>query len=98
MVVDDFDLSRAGVGPYEADAVLLVDGYAMLSVAVAAQCFEPIARWNGKFVQSSDGVQLVQFASSDAPQDGWTNSIGLSRSSTVKDIFGAFISEANDHL
>ena len=48
VVIDDFDLHRALVGPDEADAPLVVNSDAVLSGAVAAERFETMRRWHSQ--------------------------------------------------
>lgn len=45
MVVHDFNISWAVVGPSEADAELIIDPDAVLAFAVALQGFQPVAWW-----------------------------------------------------
>jgi hypothetical protein len=47
--------------PSEADAPLVVDSNAVLALAFALQCFEPIPRWDPKVGQVGCGVDLKQF-------------------------------------
>src|SRR5437899_2348957 len=44
VIVDNLDLLRVAVLPPKADAPLVVDANAVLTLSVTAQCFEPIAR------------------------------------------------------
>ena len=48
MVVGDFDLHRAVVGPVKAHAPLVVDANAVLILPVAAQGFEVMRRWQSQ--------------------------------------------------
>ena len=44
VVVDNFNVARAASGPYEADAVLVIDPDAVLAFTVTYQRFEAVAR------------------------------------------------------
>jgi hypothetical protein len=44
VIVDDFDIDRAGVSPLKTDPILIVDADGMLSRTVAFQRFEPVTR------------------------------------------------------
>jgi hypothetical protein len=44
VVVDNFNVARAASGPYEADAVLVIDPDAVLAFTVTYQRFETVAR------------------------------------------------------
>src|SRR6185312_5193630 len=44
VIVDDFDIRRALLGPHKADAPLVVDPDRMLSATISAQSFQPV-RW-----------------------------------------------------
>jgi hypothetical protein len=56
MIINDRDISGAVVGPIKANAVLLIDPYAVLSFAVARQGFKSIARWYPHFFQTLNRV------------------------------------------
>jgi hypothetical protein len=44
MVVDDFHVLRAGFGPAEAEAELVVDPDTVLTGAIAVHCFQAVRR------------------------------------------------------
>jgi hypothetical protein len=46
VVVHDLNVDRTGraIRPFEADAPLIVDADAVLSFAIALQCFKPVSR------------------------------------------------------
>jgi hypothetical protein len=45
MIVDEFDVVRAGIGPLEADPELVVDPDGMLSLAVSCEGFQHVSWW-----------------------------------------------------
>jgi hypothetical protein len=57
MVVRDFDVERIAVFPYEANAKLIIDSYAELSLTFGLQGLEAVSRWNAKIVQSPCCIQ-----------------------------------------
>jgi len=62
VVIHDFDIFGARSGPTEADAVLIVDPDPVLTSAVAAQSFEPVARGHSEVEQPSRNLELPQLA------------------------------------
>jgi hypothetical protein len=53
MVVNDLDVVRVTIGPFEADPILEVDADTVLPLPIAPKRFEPIARQQGQIVQLS---------------------------------------------
>jgi hypothetical protein len=68
VVIDDFDFVGMAFLPFETDPVLLVDPDAVLPFPFTMKAFQTISRRDGKFVQFSDTIYLVQLALSDCPQ------------------------------
>lgn len=60
MVVDDLHVEGVKVAPGEADAPLIVDADAPLTLAVAAQGFQPIARGRPQIVEPRGRVDREQ--------------------------------------
>ena len=63
VVVDDFNLLGAFLGPYKADPILIVDPDGMLSGAVLLQRMQPVARRNLQIIQRRSAVKIAEFAS-----------------------------------
>lgn len=63
MIVDDFYITRTSRGPDEANAPLIVDPDAVLSRAVTAKRFEPVARWHLEFVRIECRIHQQQLNS-----------------------------------
>jgi len=57
VVVDDFNIACLSALPAEADAILVVDADAVLSLAVADQFLQVIAGWDTKIIQRLCSVQ-----------------------------------------
>lgn len=51
MIICDFDITGIATGPYEAYAPLIVDTYAVLTLALTFQGFQPVG---------GRGIQVVQ--------------------------------------
>ena len=66
VVVDDFDVARALVGPTKAQAELAVDPDAVLPGPVTPQQLQAVARWGGEERQRLGCVQLRELARGDA--------------------------------
>jgi len=62
MIIDDLDVTRAAVGPDEADAPLVVDPNAVLTRSSAPQRFQPVPRRGRQIAQNLGVVQLPQLA------------------------------------
>jgi hypothetical protein len=61
MIINDLDIERVSVLPLEADAPLLIDPDAVLTLAIAFQRFQLIRRRNHEIAQISGAVQILQF-------------------------------------
>ena len=84
MSVDDLDIVCAGIAPREADAVLLVDPYAMLSRAVTRQALKMVARRNAKVVQGTCDLELPELSEFNALERAETrDTISASKSLCV---------------
>lgn len=60
MIVSDLYIAEFGTLPHEADAVLIVDPNAVLSLSVAAQRFKAISRRYSQIIQVRCIVQIFQ--------------------------------------
>ena len=60
VIVHDLDIARPVVGPTEADTPLHVDPNAVLTGAVASQCFQPVTRQRGQVAERLRAVQQGQ--------------------------------------
>jgi len=65
VVVDDLDVVGITVLPDEADAVLIIDPYAVLPGSVSDELFEPICRWNPKVSEGHSGIEHPEFPDRD---------------------------------
>jgi len=57
MVIRDFDFECIVTTPHKADPILIVDSNAVLSLAIAAQLFQSIARRTFQIVQSRGSIE-----------------------------------------
>ncbi len=62
MVIDDFDVVCVSIQPAEADTPLVVDAYAVLSLAVALERFETISGRNPQIPQTAGLAQVQELA------------------------------------
>ena len=97
MVVNDFHILRSGVGPAEADAVLVVDSDAVLSCPISGQWFESIPRRRSEVLQFFGLVELVELSLGHAPELRRTCLRRSLRACVVEDIAGARVAEGADH-
>ena len=57
MVVHDLNVCGADFSPYEADAPLIVDSYAVLALSIVFQCFQAIA---GRCLQEAQCLRRIK--------------------------------------
>jgi hypothetical protein len=62
MVVHDFNVRGAFIGPSEADAILIVDPDTVLPLAIAAKGLKAIAWWASEVQQLRGCVQHIELA------------------------------------
>jgi hypothetical protein len=94
VVVGDLDVCRTGGGPGEADAPLVVDADAVLSLPIPAQLLEAIARWNPKVVDDLGGVEDQELAVCNSLKVG----AELADVRASPDELGFLVRERLDHL
>jgi hypothetical protein len=97
VIVDYLDLLRAGVGPGEADAVLIVDPDAMLTGSIPGQRLETVARWNPERLEGNRRIETVDLPAGDRPELRGAGSPRGFRVPSVKEVCGAGIGERPDH-
>jgi hypothetical protein len=61
MVVDDFHIVGVAVPPHEADAILIIDSYAVLALALAVQSLQPVSGGDIQIIQCHGGMQQEEF-------------------------------------
>jgi hypothetical protein len=93
VVVGDLDLCGARGGPSEADAPLVVNADAVLSLAVAVQLLEAVTRWNPKVVDVLGGVEDQELAIGNSLKIG----AELADVRAIPDELGFLIRERLDH-
>ena len=62
MIIHDFDVLSAGIGPSETDSELVVDPDAVLSFPVAFESFQTVPWRNAKVLQPPSYFQLPKLA------------------------------------
>jgi hypothetical protein len=72
MIVDDFDVLSAGIGPPETYPELIVDPDAVLSLPIAFKGFQTIPGWNAKVLQPHRDFQLAKLAAGHYSKIGKT--------------------------
>lgn len=60
MIIRDFDVFRLSLPPYKADAPLVIDPQAMLSLAIPFQGFQSIRGRQMQVLQVDGGVEGIQ--------------------------------------
>ena len=92
MVINNFNLLDMAIDPNKANAPLVIHANAVLPSAVAAQSFQPIARWYTQKVKTCRGMYLLQF-----PNRHGCNVCKPCYPSPVKQQFGIGVAEALNH-
>ncbi len=91
MIVDDFDILGA-VGPTKTKPELVVDTNAVLTIAIASERFETIARRASQVVQPMSSIEHRQLSA------GYSLEVREpSNSVTMVKTLGLFAFEAPDH-
>ncbi len=67
MIINDFNLVRAGRGPDQADAVLIVEPHAVLPLTVTSECFQMIAGRHAQLIKLRNRIELVEFTPRNLP-------------------------------
>lgn len=93
VIVYDLYILGSGVRPGEADPILVVDPYAVLSQPITSQGLQAIPWWNTKLLQVIDGIQAIEFPGSQPPQGARAHCATGSRVPAVEDILGPRIPE-----
>ena len=93
MIIYDFDFCRTLCRPDEAHPELVVDPDGVLSIAIACQCLEPIARGRPQVAKCGRGMEIAQFPSSNSDQI----SRKTLRSVSVENRFGNLVPKGYDH-
>jgi hypothetical protein len=94
MIIDDFHIVGITALPYEANAPLLVNSYAVLTFSAATQSLQVVRRWNTECFKEICGIydlQLNDCCSLDCLRQ-------LCRKSTAKELFRLFAFEGLDHI
>ena len=84
---------RFAAGPAEADAELVVDPDAMLTLSVADEPFKPVAGWNTKVFEANRGIELPEFSEGNALNASSESPYGKA----LKKALSVLVSEAPDH-
>jgi hypothetical protein len=62
VIVNDLDIICCAAAPAKADTPLVVDSDAVLTYALAFECFETVAWWNTQIVEPCRNLKLPQFS------------------------------------
>ena len=76
MVIDNLHIVRIPVAPHEADPPLIVNPNAVLALAVAAQCFQPVASGSGEIEEGMRDMHQLKLSQSRA-LDGFEAPYGI---------------------
>ena len=68
MIIGYFNISRALFSPAEADAVLIVDADAVLSLPVSGQHLQPVARRHPQILKRSRRIKLIELPACNSPE------------------------------
>lgn len=93
MIIDDFDVPRAFLGPAETDPVAVVDPYAMLALSISPQRLELVSGRDGEIRQRPSRVDLLQKTSGLGPNVSRADLAGAFGLATMKHVFGPTVPE-----
>jgi hypothetical protein len=93
MIVNNLDVESIAIAPIKADPPLLIYPDAILSLAITAKLFEPIAGVSqiAQFFGATEKSQLAECRTLDILREP-------RRSDAIEDAFGIGISKAANHL
>jgi hypothetical protein len=57
VIIDDFDVDRASMGPDKTNSILIVYSNGVLPGSITAQGFEPIARRDAELVEIDNRIE-----------------------------------------
>ncbi len=61
VIVDDFDVMRVSVLPFETDSVLIIDADTELALPIARKRFQPVSGWDGQICKRYSGSKDCKF-------------------------------------
>jgi len=97
MVIDNLNVFWAGRRPFETDSELVIDPNAVLSYPIASECLQSNAGWNAQIVQLLGGIDLIELASSNAPQTLRTSLSRRPGAPAVENILRPFVPKRPNH-
>jgi hypothetical protein len=97
VIVDDFNVRRALLGPNETDAVLVIDADAVLSLAVALECFEMVRLGSQEIVYGMCSIQHLELSLRNSPQIPRQGTAGSGGRRIVIDVRRCPIAKPLDH-
>jgi hypothetical protein len=93
VIIDNLDVVRITVTPNKADAILIIDANAVLTLATSTESLKAIAGKNAKVVELMRGLQLRQL-----PLDYPSDLLKPLGALTIKESFGFLAAERTDHM
>ena len=93
MIINDFNIFCACCCPTEADTILIVDAYAVLTGSIAFEVFEAISRWNFQVFNLVGDFKLPQFAPCDS-----LDSFKALNTPAISEFFCMLAFKAYDHV
>jgi hypothetical protein len=61
VIVRNFHFVGVSFAPHEAQAILVIDPYAVLALPIPFQPFQPVPRWNSQIAYRAGRIQNLQF-------------------------------------
>jgi hypothetical protein len=93
VVIDNLDIIGVIALPYKADAPLLVNPDAMLTLSIKMQRLQIIGRWNSQGFKKTHGIQHFELDCCRSLNRLWQ----FCRKLSIKQFFGLFAFECPDH-
>lgn len=98
VIVDYLNRFWSTIGPNEADTILIVDPYAVLTRPFATQGLNPVTWRDTEVIQMGSGVELLKLEQRSPLQLLWHGRPGMFGRSPVEDIFRATATKGSDHI
>lgn len=89
VVIGYLDTGRTVGSPREANAILIVDSDAVLTLSLPPKAFQAIPRRKRQIGEARCGLKLIEFALRDPPDRLWATTSGGLRPTSMKYILSA---------
>ncbi len=98
MIVHNFNVLGAAIGPAKTHPVLIIDPDTVLTRAITPQLLQQIGGWDSDVTEDLGLVQLVQLALRDGPEFQRASLTSSFRRGAVEDVLATLVGEGPNHM